>query len=117
MAMRVRLIVVILATLAGIAGASDFPRPPDIEHQIHFWRTVFADYSKYQVVVHDTVDLNKVYSVLDFRPLVEEGRSLAEVERIEKEETEFELARLRSLFSRFAAGVDRGDLTTDERRI
>ena len=117
MAMRIGLVVVILSTLAAIAGASDFPRPADIEHQVHFWRTIFADYSKYQVVVHDTVDLDKVYSVLDFRPLVEEGRSLVEVERIEKQETEYELDRLRALFRRFHQGVDRDQLTTDERRI
>ena len=47
--------------------ADTFPRPASLEPNVRFWRSVFADYSRLQVVVHDTWDLDKVYSVLDFR--------------------------------------------------
>jgi membrane-bound lytic murein transglycosylase D len=119
MVMRAGALVVFLFALAGAAGASpqQFPRPADMEHQVRFWRSVFADYSRWQVVVHDTVDLDKVYSVLDFRDLVDEGRDLGEVERLQKAETEYEVVRLRGLFRRFQDGVSRDDLTADERRI
>jgi membrane-bound lytic murein transglycosylase D len=88
-----------------------------MEHQIRFWRSVFADYSKYQVVVHDTIDLDRIYSVVDFTDLAAQGVDPIELDRAMKEETEIEVARLRSLFRRIAEGVSRDELLDDERRV
>jgi membrane-bound lytic murein transglycosylase D len=112
-------VAVLLSLLAPVADAATtaFPRPPEIEHQIAFWRRVFAEYSKYQVVVHDTVDLDKVYSVLDFRDLVANGTSLIEVERLQKDETDLEMERIRGLLRRLQDGASNEQLTVEERRI
>jgi membrane-bound lytic murein transglycosylase D len=109
----------LLSLLAPVADAAQtaFPRPPEMEHQIKFWRRVFAEYSKYQVVVHDTWDLDRVYTVLDFRDLVANGTSLIEVERIQKDETEAELGRVRALLTRLQDGAPTESLTAEERRI
>src|SRR5438477_12460540 len=70
---------------AAADGAADeraarvFPRPPALEAPIAFWRAIFTQYSKHQVVLHDAVHLDKVYKVLDFRPHVENGMSDAEL--------------------------------------
>ena len=50
-------------------GAATWPRPGEMEHQIRFWRSIFTVYSQDQIVVHDTADLDRIYSVLDFRSL------------------------------------------------
>lgn len=117
--MRSALVVAaFLLILPFAALAGNFPRPADMEHQIRFWRTIFAEYSKNQVVVHDTVDLDRVYSVLDFRDLAAD-RSVGPVrlELIQKDVVESEIARLRALFARFDAGVDPATLPPDEKRI
>lgn len=112
-------VAVVLSLLAPVAEAasSAFPRPPEMEHQIRFWRRIFAEYSKYQVVVHDTVDLDKIYSILDFRELVANGSSLIEVERYQKDATAVEMARIRALLQRLHEGAGDDALTADERRI
>lgn len=112
-------VAVVLSLLAPVADAAStaFPRPPELEHQIQFWRRVFAEYSKYQVVVHDTYDLDKVYTVLDFRDLVANGTHLFEVERIRKEETAAEVERIRALLLWLQAGATDDQLTPAQRRV
>src|SRR5581483_11906037 len=90
------LAALLFASAAGAAGAEalqrdDFPRPPSLESQIRFWRAIFTEYSKHQIVLHDTVDLDKIYKVLDFRAEAEGGMSPVLLERLEREETEAEL--------------------------
>lgn len=112
-------VAILFSLLAPVADAAStaFPRPPEMEHQIKFWRRIFAEYSKYQVVVHDTWDLDRVYTVLDFRDLVANGTHLFEVERIQKDETDAEVARVRALLLRLQNGAPTESLTADERRI
>jgi membrane-bound lytic murein transglycosylase D len=118
--MRSALAVAAILFLAPVAAKASphFPRPADMEHQIRFWRAIFAEYSKHQIVVHDTVDLDRIYNVLDFRSLAADPSvSAIQLERIEKDVQEAELARLRALFARFDAGVDPQSLPPDEKRI
>lgn len=118
--MRSALVVAAVLWLVPVAAQANpaFPRPADMEHQIRFWRTIFAEYSKHQIVVHDTVDLDRIYNVLDFRSLAADPSvSAIQLERIEKDVQEEELARLRALFARFDAGVDPQTLPPDEKRI
>jgi membrane-bound lytic murein transglycosylase D len=117
------LAALLFASAAGAAGAEtlprdDFPRPPSLESQIRFWRAIFTEYSKHQIVLHDTVDLDKIYKVLDFRAEADGGMSPALLERLEREETDAELARLRTILRRLqAAGDNPEGLSAEERRV
>ena len=52
------------------SAVSPLPYPKALQPQVEFWTKNFATYSEYQVVIHDAVYLDKVYAVLDFRPLL-----------------------------------------------
>jgi len=110
------LLATFILLLAAPASADTFPRPASLEPQIRFWRDVFGAYSRYQVVVHDTVDLDKVYSVLDFRSSEDLGPIARET--LIREETDSELARLRAIFRKLDdAGPKPTGLSADEQRI
>ena len=95
-----------------------FPRPAELEPQVRFWRAIFAEYSTHQVVLHDALDLNKVYKVLDFQHYLDEGMSEAEVERVQRIETDLELERVRATLLRLhGLGDATGDLSDEERKI
>ena len=49
-------------------ASTHFPIPKTIRPQVDFWKKVFAVYSRYQVVIHDTETM-QIYRVLDFRRL------------------------------------------------
>jgi membrane-bound lytic murein transglycosylase D len=96
--------------------ADTFPRPASLEPNITFWRSVFADYSRLQVVVHDTWYLDKVYSVLDFRSYDYLGPIA--LDQLIKDDTAAEVARLRAIFAKLdEAGPKPTGLTADEQRI
>jgi membrane-bound lytic murein transglycosylase D len=118
--MRSAAIVVftILLALPRVGGAATaFPRPPEMEHQIRFWRNVFTVYSQDQTLIHDTVDLDKVYSVIDVRPYADMGYSAAERDQIRRDMTDGEIARIRFLLRRLSEGTPRNALQPDEQRI
>jgi membrane-bound lytic murein transglycosylase D len=114
-------LVLAFAIVVGVpaqpGAATSFPRPPELEHQIRFWRSVFTVYSQDQVVIHDTVDLDKIYSVLDFRGYADQGWRSIEIEQVRKDSTDAELARIRALLLRLQDGTPRDALTQDDRRI
>jgi membrane-bound lytic murein transglycosylase D len=116
--------ILFLATLlallpaAGMAGTDSFPRPAELEPQIRFWRAIFTVYSRNQVVVHDALDLDKVYAVLDFRPYVDQGMSEGEVDRLRRVETDDAVERLGATLRRLhTLGSNPEGLTAEERRI
>jgi len=118
--MRMRVLGVVLSLTipsAAIAASAHLPRPESMEHQIRFWRSIFAEYSRYQVVVHDTIDLGRIYSVIDFSDLAARGASPIELDRVLKEETELEVARIRALLRRMHEGVSPAALNPAERKI
>ena len=88
-----------------------FPRPPELEHQVKFWRDVFTTYSKDQTVIHDTVSLDRVYSVLDFR-----GQGYYP-DSYRKDATDAEIERIRAVLLRLYQVGPRGAATPEERRI
>ena len=45
---------IVIGVPAQPGAATSFPRPPELEHQIRFWRSVFTVYPQDQVVIHDT---------------------------------------------------------------
>jgi membrane-bound lytic murein transglycosylase D len=98
------------------AAYTPFPRPPEMEHQVKFWRDVFTTYSKDQTIIHDTVSLDRVYNVLDFRG---QARSVgpADFERYRRDATDAEIYRIRSVLLRLHQVGARGAATPEERRI
>ncbi len=121
-----RFLAALLVAMASVSTAaadpqgprSDlFPRPAVLEPQVRFWRAVFADYSKHQVLLHDTVDLDKVYKVLDFRPYVDQMNEV-DLDQFEKDETRAEMTRLReTLWRLHQTGGSTAGLGPDEKRI
>jgi membrane-bound lytic murein transglycosylase D len=110
------LIATFFLVVAAPAGAETFARPAALEPQVRFWRDVFGSYSRYQVVVHDTVDLDKIYSVLDFRSSDDLGPIA--LDQLIREETDNELARLRRILRRLdEAGPKPTDLSAEEQRV
>src|SRR5881296_976737 len=100
------------------AHADAFPCPAGLEPQVRFWRGIFAETSIHQVVLHDALHLDKVYKVLDFRPEIEDGMNLAEVDRLQRIETDLELERIRATLLRLhAVGPNAEGLTAEERAI
>jgi peptidoglycan lytic transglycosylase D len=114
-------LILALAIIVGLPGqpgaATSFPRPPELEHQIRFWRSIFTVYSQDQVVIHDTADLDRTYTVLDFRPYADQGYRSFEIDQIRKDSTDGEIARIRALLLRLQDGTPRDSLAPDERRI
>jgi len=111
------LALTVLLAAPSHAGPTTFPRPPELEHQIRFWTKVFTVYSQDQTVIHDAVNLDRIYTVLDFRPYEDAGYGPIELERIRKDTTEGEIARIRYLLRRIAEGAPRDALSADEQRI
>ena len=98
--------------------SSDFPVPPGLTTQVKFWKDIFGTYSTREVVIHDTEHLNRVYEVLDFRPLADGGLSDAEIDAYAKSKVEREKERVRAILMRLhQLGPDPSELTDEERKI
>ncbi len=77
------------------SAVAPLPYPKALQPQVEFWTKIFATYSEYQVVIHDAVYLDKVYAVLDFRPLLKE-HSEAKVRKLKAKRTKQELGKTRA---------------------
>lgn len=77
------------------SSSQALPYPEALRPQVEFWVNIFGTYSKYQVVVHDSVYLDKVYAVLDFRPLLKDHEEAA-VARLKAKETKQEVKKIRA---------------------
>lgn len=104
--MRKVLTLLILFTLVpGAALADPFPRPPELEHRVAFWRSIFTDYSVNQTVIHHRDHVNVIFQVLDFSdvaPLLTED----ELRLHMRKEEEKAKALLAGMLQRIAAGPD-----------
>ncbi|WP_158523220.1 LysM peptidoglycan-binding domain-containing protein [Oceanococcus atlanticus] len=102
---------------AHAAAASDvFPRPPELEHKIAFWRSVFGEYSQHQIILHDRKNVSVVYKVLDFTDVVDlldDTELRMHKRRIEEQEK----AALRSLMLRLADDPSERGLDDEARSI
>jgi len=106
-----------MARAAERPSTSAFTVPPGLQTEVDFWKSVFARYSKYEVVVHDTEHLDRVYSVLDFQPLAANGLTDGQVEQIVSQSAEEEKERIRALLLRLHREGDDGPFTPEEERI
>ncbi len=107
------------AAAAETAGeASPFSVPHGLKTQVKFWKDIFATYSTREVVIHDSEHLNRIYEVIDFRPLAESGLSDAEIAAFAKTKVEREKERVRAILVRLhQLGPDPSELTDEERKI
>jgi peptidoglycan lytic transglycosylase D len=98
--------------------SSPIPVPRGLETQVKFWKAIFATYSTREVVIHDTEHLNRIYAVLDFRPLADGGLSDAEIAAYTKIKVEREKERVRAILMRLhQLGPHPDELTDEERKI
>lgn len=98
-------------------AASPLPYPKALQPQVEFWIKIFGTYSEYQVVIHDAVHLDKVYDVLDFRPLLEK-HSEAKVRKLKAKRTKQELRKIRAALRKLHKHGTKGrTLSTREKKI
>ena len=96
---------------------SPLPYPKALQPQVEFWTDIFATYSEYQVVIHDAVYLDKVYAVLDFRPLLE-THSKAKVRQLKSKRTRQELRKIRAALRKLHTHGAKGrTLSAREKKI
>ena len=99
------------------SAVSPLPYPKALQPQVEFWTKIFATYSEYQVVIHDAVYLDKVYAVLDFRPLLKK-HSEAKVRKLKAKRTKQELRKVRAALRKLHTHGAKGrTLSTREKKI
>lgn len=94
--------------LGGLSAAAGLPRPEGLEPEIAFWRSVFAETSTTQYLVHDSRHLGVVYETLEL------GSDPSDAER--RRRTEQVRSKYARLLKELATGKREG-LTSDERRV
>ena len=99
-------------SLPGLASAApgDFPKPAGLAPQVEFWKKVFAEYSENQVAIHDDAYLDKIYTVIDLRPLAAGGADDETLRRERHRRQQQELNRIDATLTRLA----RGDFSPDD---
>jgi membrane-bound lytic murein transglycosylase D len=100
------------------SAAADFPKPPGLAPQVDFWKKVFAEYSENQVAIHDDAYLDKIYTVIDLRPLAAGGADDETLRRERARRQRQELNRVDAALARLArGGFSPGDLDAREHAI
>ena len=96
---------------------SPLPYPKALQPQVEFWIKIFGTYSEYQVVIHDAVYLDKVYTVLDFRPLLKKHGE-AKARKLKAKRTKQELRKVRAALRKLHKHGAKGrTLSTREKKI
>jgi membrane-bound lytic murein transglycosylase D len=112
------LAVLVLAPVAPAAASQDFPEPAALRTQVKFWKKIFADYSEHQIVFHDTENLARVYSVLDFRARAAAGESALVLDILKRDAIAQERERIRGVLLRLDARQgNAGGLDDEERKV
>ena len=104
-----RVIIVLILLLPAAAFPDDLlVRPPQLEPDIAFWRSIFSEVSTQQALVHDDRYLNVVYGRIE----VPSSASPAERRRISEREINYYRTILKTL-----ANGKRSGLTAEEQRV
>lgn len=112
----VGLLVVLLPVSASAAGTA-LPDLPGLRPQVEFWKKIFTRYSSHEVVIHDVWELDRIYSVLDFREVAAE-MSPEGLKVYRESRTKDEIERIRALLVRLhQRGGSEVGLSGEERRI
>lgn len=103
-------------TTAAALESSLFAVPPELRSRVNFWKDIFGKYSRRQVVIHDALHLERVYSVLDFRGLADQGFSDVQIEQAAAQSVKREKERIREILLDLHRSGGRGS-TDEEKRI
>jgi membrane-bound lytic murein transglycosylase D len=106
---------------ANSALPAEFPYPKALRPQVEFWKKIFAVYSRYQSVIHDSETM-QIYRVLDFRRLRdEEGLDDATISQIKQDQTNLEIEMLRLTLAKLQRCLEGTEscetLDADEQKI
>jgi len=101
--------------------SADFPYSKTLRPQVEFWKKIFAVYSRYQTVIHDSETM-QIYKVLDFRRLRdEEGLDEATISQIKQDQTKLEIEMLRLTLAKLQRCLEGTEscetLDADEQKI
>jgi membrane-bound lytic murein transglycosylase D len=100
-------LLIITQSISGTAFADDvFPRPPELEPDIHFWTRVYTEIDTHQGFIHDARDLGVVYETVVVPP-----DSRSRNARISRRQ-----AHYRSILLKLAGGAREG-LDEEEQRV
>jgi membrane-bound lytic murein transglycosylase D len=80
-----------------------FPVPSEIEDNVAFWRSVYAEWSRGQVAIHDDEHMGVIYEVLDLPGLTRAGYT-TEQKRFVQARTAYYKSRLEGLEAKVRAG-------------
>jgi membrane-bound lytic murein transglycosylase D len=100
------------ASAAG--GKPQFPRYPQLEPNVAFWRDVFAKYTTRQIVFHDPYHLDVVYYVADVSDLMHGDGTDRKSQRAVRSYIASQTARIASILRSLAHNPPR---TEEERQI
>lgn len=110
-------IACLLLMAVPVAASSDrFPLPERLVANVAFWKHIFATYSRYHLVVHDSEYPGRVYSVLDFSA---EAASMSEgaLRTLMNRAEEAEIGRIQAILVRLHRYADSPNLSVEEMRI
>lgn len=85
--------------------SSHFPFLPPLKEVVEFWRNIYANYSTTQTVLHDNLQMNIVYGVLDFSE-IENNATLNEEtkQNLREKITGMKVSLLQEMLLRFDQG-------------
>ena len=91
-------------TVSGHGGDSLFPRYPRIEPNVEFWTQIYSHYTTTQAVVHDSVQLDRIYDVIELLPTQNKGARKINRQRMKAARLHYE-----KILKRLAADPDSAD--------
>jgi membrane-bound lytic murein transglycosylase D len=91
-------------SVVAFGAPADFPKPQGLTTQVEFWKRIFATYSENQVVVHDNLYLDKIYTEIDLRPLAASGADDEVLRRERHRREQHELNRIDEALANLARG-------------
>ena len=96
----------------------NFTVPPELKPAVDFWKLVYSKYDRRYEVFHDTQDLSRIYSVLDFSDIYSAPLGESQRRALRKERIQAEKDRIRAILQRLAAAdYTPSQLDREERRI
>src|SRR5918996_5336844 len=95
-----------------------FTVPPELRPAVDFWKLVYSKYDRRYEIFHDTQDLSRIYSVLDFSDIYSAALSDSERRLLRKERIRDEKDRIRAILQRLSYNdYTPSQLDREERRI
>lgn len=74
----------------GLTMNDPFPRYPDIEPNIRFWKKVYSEYSTRKGIIHDNRNLDIIYEVIDLNPPTGIGNQKSNEKKIKYTKKKYE---------------------------